>query len=133
MSSIIYNSQLKSLMELEKTGAVEQFVYKKTYLVHNFTLSGHFIAFDLVISPTGWELQLFGRNNNSRSYLSKLLDTPPMNQHKTDSMKDSRHILQHYDLKADLDEIKTGLLRWFHLLLESEKNRNATEAINSDS
>ena len=102
---------------------VKLWVYAKSCLVHVFKLSGHSIEFDLHISPKGWELQLKGQNNNSRSYLSELLNTPPLNEYKPYSMKNSIYILKHYDLAADLDKIKDDLLKWFDLLLQSEKNK----------
>ena len=79
--SKLYNrvGKLKNLMEKENPDEfVRLWVYAKSCLVHDFELSGHSIAFDLSISPKGWELELFGRNNNSRSYLSELLNTTPL-------------------------------------------------------
>ena len=124
--SKLYNrvGELKKSMEKEEpVGCVKLWVHAKSCLVHDFKLSGHSIAFDLLISPKGWELLLFARHKNSWSYLSELLDTTPMKKYKTDSMKDSKYILKHYDLAADLDEIKDELLKWFDLLLQSEKNK----------
>ncbi len=116
--------ELKKLMEKEQPGkCVTLWVYAKSCLVHDFKLSGHSIAFDLHISPKGWKLQLHGRNKNSRSYLSELLNTDPLKEYKPYSMKNSAYILEHYDLADDLDEIKDELLKWFDLLLQSEKNK----------
>ncbi len=124
--SKLYNrvKELKNLMAKEQPGkCVGLWVHAKSCLVHDFKLSGHSIAFDLHILPKGWELQLHGRNKNSQSYLSELLNTPPLNEYKSYSMKNSIYILKHYDLAADLDEIKDDLLKWFCLLLKSEKNK----------
>lgn len=126
--SKLYNrvKELKNLMAKEQLSeCVKLWVHAKSCLVHVFKLSGHSIEFDLYISPKGWELLLHGQNNKSQLYLSELLNTPPLNEYKPYSMKNSGYILdlEHYNLAADLDEIKGELIKWFDLLLQSEKNK----------
>ena len=128
------NSKVRELADLtQKPDKCErQWIYAKSCLVHDFTLSGHSMAFDLYISPQGWELQLFGRNIKSQAYLTELFLISPMCDHKA-SLKDSRYILQEYDLSTELETIKNKLLKWFGLLTQSETKKNANKAINSDS
>lgn len=102
----------------------KQWIYAKSCLVHDFILSGHSIAFDLCISPQGWELQLFGRNAKSKEYLTELFSISPMSEYKA-RLKDSRYILQKYDLSTELELIKDELLKWFGFLIETENNKNA--------
>ena len=116
--------ELKNLMAKEQQSECEKlWVYAKSCLVHVFRLSDHLIEFDLYISPNGWELQLYGTNKKSQSYLSELLNTDPLQEYKPDSMENSSYILKRYDLATDLDKIKDELLKWFDLLLQSEKNK----------
>lgn len=119
------NSKVRELFEkIEKPDSCEkQWIYAKSCLVHEFKLSDHSIVFDLYISPKGWELQLFGRNQKSQSHLSELFSISPLSERQA-NLKESRYILQHYDLKTNLDEIKEQLLEWIDLLILSENNKN---------
>ena len=124
------NSKVRELQEeIEKPAACEkQWIYAKSCLVHDFNLSGNSIAFDLYVSPTGWELQLFGRNIKSQTYLAELFDVQPMSNYNA-PIQDGRYILQKFGLDVELSEIKEKMLDWFNLLLESEKNRNANNRL----
>jgi len=107
----------------------KQWVYAKSCLVHDFILSGHSIAFDLYISPKGWELQLFGRNIKSQAYLTELFSISPMSEHKV-NLKDSRYILmekEKYPLSTAVDTVKQELLKWFAFLIQAENNKNANK------
>lgn len=122
------NNKVRELQEkIKKPQECEkQWIYAKSCLVHDFNLSGNSIAFDLYISPQGWELQLFGRNNMSKSYLSELFLIPPLAGQDV-QMKDSRYIIEKYDLRTNLDEVKNGLLSWVQDLLLSESKKNAND------
>jgi hypothetical protein len=124
------NSKVRELQEeIEKPDACEkQWIYAKSCLVHDFNLSGNAIAFDLYVSPTGWELQLFGRNIKSQTYLTELFSVAPMSNHKQ-TIQDSRYILQKFALDVDLFRIREKLLDWFVLLLKSEQNKNANNRL----
>jgi hypothetical protein len=113
-------------------GCDRQWIYVKSCLVHDYNLSGNSIAFDLYISPKGWEFQLFGRNANSRKYLNELFLMPTLSEH-TAPIKGSRYILKEYDLSTELTKIKEDLLEWFCLLIKAENEKNANKTINSDS
>ncbi len=124
--SKLYSKVIELKEKVEKPAVCErQWIYAKSCLVHDFNLSGNSIAFDLYISPKGWELVLFGRNIRSKSYLAKLFSIPPMCERKA-SIEDSRYILEKFGLEIDLDNIRTALIDWFSLLLQSEKNANPT-------
>ena len=120
------NNKVRALLDItEKPDkCIKQWIHAKSCLVHDFSLSGHSIAFDLYISPKGWELKLFGRNIKSQSYLSELFSISPLCEHKV-NLKGSRYTLEHYDLSTDLNEIKSHLLRWINLLILSDGNNNA--------
>ncbi len=68
------NSKVRELLDItpKPVECERQWIYAKSCLVHDFLLSGHSIAFDLYISPQGWELQLFGRNIKSQAYLTDI-------------------------------------------------------------
>jgi hypothetical protein len=67
---------------------------------------------------------LFGRNAKSKEYLTELFSISPMSEYKA-RLKDSRYILQEYDLSTELELIKDELLKWFGFLIETENNKNA--------
>lgn len=118
------NSKVRELLDItpKPVECERQWIYAKSCLVHDFMLSGHSIAFDLYISPQGWELQLFGRNIKSQAYLTELFSISPMSDHKV-NLKDSRYILQEYDLSTELDTIKEQLLKWFGFMIQAENNK----------
>jgi hypothetical protein len=119
------NSKVRELQEeIEKPDACEkQWIYSKSCLVHDFNLSGNSIAFDLFVSPTGWELDLFGRNIKSQTYLAALFTVFPMSNHEV-PIQGSRYILEKFGLDVELSRIKEKSLDWFNLLLESERNKS---------
>lgn len=127
------NGKIRELSDLvqKPDDCDRQWIYAKSCLVHDYNLSGNSIAFDLYISPQGWELQLFGRNANSREYLKELFSMPALSE-QTVPLKDSRHILKEYDLSTELTTIKEDLLEWFGLLIQAENEKIANKAINSD-
>lgn len=116
--------ELKTLMDKEvlDENVKRRRIWSNSCLVLDLDLSGNSIAFDTSISPKGWELELFGRNKNSQSYLSRLFDIYPMKEQSIDSMHGHRFVLKKYDLLIDLVEIKTDLLRWLDLLTQSYRN-----------
>jgi hypothetical protein len=118
------NNKVIELMEIiqKPISCEKQWIYAKSCLVHDFKLSDNSIAFDLYISPKGWELQLFGRNNKSQLYLSELFSINPLSQQKFELI-DARYILQVYELNESIDVIKNQLLNWIDLLIQTDKNK----------
>ena len=95
--SKLYNrvKELKKLMEKKQLDkCVSLWIHERRSLILDLKLSSHPIALDLSISPKGWKLYLYGRDNNSRSYLSKLLNTDPLKECKPDSIENSSYILK---------------------------------------
>ncbi len=119
-------SKIKELLERVEQPAecARQWIYAKSCLVHDFHVSDNSVAFDLYITPSGWDLQLFGRNIASHSYLTKLFSAIPPNNYEI-QIKDSRYVLKHYDLKSDLDEIINDLNFWFAWLIKADKEHQA--------
>ena len=117
-------ADLKTLMDKEvlEENVKRRRIWSNSCLVLDLDLSGNSIAFDTSIFPNGWELELFGRNKNSQSYLSRLFDIYPMKEQRIDSMHGHRFVLKKYDLLIDLVEIKTDLLGWLDLLTQSYRN-----------
>ena len=119
------NGKVLELKEMtqQPDGCEKQWIYARSVLVHDFNLSGRAIAFDLEATPKGWVLKLFGRDVDSKSYLSELLLTPPLAEHKNRvNVVDSRYILQQFPLNSELEEIKNKLLEWIAALIQSNEN-----------
>lgn len=125
------NGKIRELSDLtQKPDDCErQWIYAKSCLVHDYNLSGNSIAFDLYISPQGWELKLFGRGASSREYLKELFSMPVLSEHIV-QLKDSRYIIKEYDLSTELTKIREDLLDWFGLLTRAESEKNANKTIN---
>jgi|TARA_R110000744_G_scaffold137352_1_gene247862 hypothetical protein len=123
------NGKIREIFDLvqKPDDCDRQWIYAKSCLVHDYNLSGNLIAFDLYISSQGWEFKLFGRNVNSKEYLRELFSMPALSGH-TVPLKDSRHVLNEYDLSTDLTTIKEDLLEWFGLLIQAENEKNANKA-----
>ena len=122
------NRKVRDLLELidKPDECVSQWIYSKSCLVHDYNLSDNSIAFDLCITPQGWNFQLFGRNASSRAYLKDLFALPTLSKSEnTRPMEDSRYSLVKYDLSTDLTAIKDDMFKWFDLLTEAEKERKA--------
>ena len=124
------NNKVKGLLEIvEKPDeCVKQWIYAKSCLVHDYNLSGKSIAFDLYISPKGWEFQLFGRNKISKLYLEELFLLPILSKN-TVLLKNSRYILEEYELSTELTSIKDDMLEWFQLIVQAESEKNANKSL----
>jgi hypothetical protein len=122
--------ELKEIIQ-QPSDCEKQWVYAKSVLVHDFNFSGHTIAFDLEVTPKGWVLKLFGRDANSKSYLSELFFSPPLIEHKNNlKVMDSRYVLQQFPINSELEEIKAKLLEWMNILIRSNQNHAQTHQNN---
>ncbi len=119
------NSKVNKLQEkIEKPAACErQWIYAKSCLVHDFNLSGNSIAFDLYVSPIGWELKLFGRNQPSNNYVTQLLSkrSDPITSEK------GRFVVARWPLTTGLDEIKGKLCEWMAWIVQEDANKSHDE------
>lgn len=70
-----YEKVLQLQKDVQKTELMSnQLIYEANVLVHDYTLDGKTIAIDTVCSVTdGWEIYLFGRDDESMSYLHSLI------------------------------------------------------------
>jgi hypothetical protein len=76
-------------------------------------------------------LKLFGRDANSKSYLSELFLSPPLIEHKNNLIvMDSRYVLQQFPINSELEEIKAKLLEWMDILIRSNQNHAQTHQNN---
>ena len=122
-------SKVRDLSEIiGNQNGCKQWIYAKSCLVHDFILSGHSIAFDLHISPTGWTFMVFDRNPNPQAYLSELLFEPPISEFEI-TYRDSRYILEEFSLATDLIIIKEKLLSWFSRIIDADNTRKSILAI----
>lgn len=121
--------QVKSMIE-KPVNCHNQWIYAKTCLVHDFDLSGHRIAFDLYVTPKGWEMQVFDRQDNSRTYLSKLFSTVALSAYKPTDIP-NRFQLAKFELQnSDLSAIAQTLKDWMervlaaHHILQSQSSNS---------
>lgn len=100
--------ELKELVEIP-TKCDKQWIFAKSCLVHDFKLYGNSIAFDLYLSSSGWELQVFGRNGPSNYAISQILTA---RSDVVGMTNNNRYILAKWSISDDLEEVKNGLLEW---------------------
>jgi len=99
-------------------------IWGRDTLVLDFYFAGICkISFDLVLVPSGWELQLFSRDKkSSAAYLAKLMKQPPLNARVAKSeVKNERFIVQKWKLGDDLGEIQKALCSWINDVADSAK------------
>lgn len=108
------NSKVNNLAKIieKPSDCKKQWIYAKSCLVHDYNISGNQIAFDMKLAPKGWRFTVFGRNNSSSTYLSKLLKQSIFSAHSI-PLVNGRYVINQYDLTADLNVIKADMLNWF--------------------
>ena len=114
--------------ELSKTSEssllAKLWIYLGNCLVLDFLFVGTYaVAFDLVLKPSGWELQVFGRNKSSASFLAKLIKQPPLDRKAEQlELKNERLVLQKWKLEDDLGEIQRALCVWINEVVDASKH-----------
>ena len=123
------NTKVSALLELMKEAEPSNrlsklWIWNKGTLVLDFHFADAYtITFDLVLSPSGWELQLFARNKPSASYLAKLIKQSPLKTRLSKAQSsDDRLIVQKWDLTADLGEIRDSLCCWIGYVGDASKH-----------
>jgi hypothetical protein len=107
---------------------VKRWVYASSCLVHDYLLSGNKVAFDLDISPKGWVLRLFGRNQSSNNYVTQLVSS----RRDQITAEESRFVVARWPLSAGLNEIKEGLCEWMIWIVQEDANKSLnTDALTS--
>lgn len=82
----------------------------------------HTIAFDLVLKPSGWSLELFGRGPHAYYYLLNLVRQPSLEKKMSDAvLKEKRFYVQKWDVYTALPFIRDELCKW--LAAVNEANR----------
>lgn len=100
--------------------------YAKDRLVLDFEkLAGRYdISFDLYLTPSGWDLQLFGRGYPSYAYLLNLIKQPVL-QEKMDNANlidnGKRYCVQNWAVQDDLEKIREALCSWIVAINEAAK------------
>lgn len=95
----------------------EIWIYNKTCLVFDFIIDDakentdkpYRIAFDLILSESGWKLFLFARNVFSENFLNKL--KAPLGLSTKDA-KTQKYLLTSFDITEELNVIKTETEKW---------------------
>lgn len=98
-------------------------IYSNSCLVLDFRFADVYaISFDLYIKPGGWELQLFGRNKQSKTYLEKLLGQDALKTRTANALlREDRHIAQTWPIDADLSVVRDVLCSWIDAVVEANK------------
>ena len=108
--------QLNQMIDEEKTANSynEQWIHEKRCLVHDYDIEGHSIAVDASVSPTGWKIELFGRNEKSKNYIntkkfkSKISET-------FDDYSGDKKVFEEFELDK-IEVVKKSLIRLLGLI-----------------
>lgn len=122
------DSQITTLKDLiASSGDVpkqleQRWIYASSCLVHDYVLSGNKVAFDLYISPKNWTLQLFGRNQSSKNYLTELVSA----RRNDLTVENGRFVIAKWPLTASLEEIQEKLCEWMNWIVQEDANKSST-------
>jgi hypothetical protein len=120
------NSQVIALKDIIESSenAPKQFekrwIYASSCLVHDYLLSGKNVAFDLYVSPKGWVLELFGRNQLSNKYVTQLV----IKRRDQITKEEGRFVVARWPLATGLDEIKEKLCEWMTWIIQEDANKS---------
>ncbi|MEI7910297.1 MAG: PD-(D/E)XK nuclease family protein [Verrucomicrobiota bacterium] len=106
-------------MEEAKLLSGKPWVYERIGLVLDYQVEDSYsISFDLYIRPSGWELQMFGRNSKSSAKLASILNHPSLAALGAAAAPiiGGRHIVQTWPIDTDLGEISNTLRSWMQAL-----------------
>ena len=119
------SDQLRSLRdnmhqdeELDVVLVKKPWIYRSTTLVFDLIINDHAIAWDLLITPKGWELQGFCRDSNAEQALHEIINNwshPDIPENMP--LKNNRYILGCWPLNTPLDAVSerlTQLLKSFY-------------------
>jgi len=92
------------------------YLYAKDRLVLDFIFAYKYeISFDFYLTPSGWNLQLFGRNSQSINYLLTLINHPILQEKMSSTTyKEKRYFVQQWGVQDDMGEIRDALCRWIN-------------------
>ena len=127
------HNKVKVLCEIieRPNGCHKQWIFSSDCLVHDYNLSKYKIALDLRISPLGWNLTLFGRNEKDTAHLDELFLLKPLSEKEINfrgtngNYGDNRYVLAEHELNTSLEDIAENLLEWSNILIKTDKNYNA--------
>ena len=80
------------------------------------------VAFDLYLTPAGWDLQLFSRGGSGAKYLSQLRDQTPLKERSESAEimdKGKRFSVQRWPVETELDTIQQALISWVDMIHEA--------------
>ena len=112
-------SQVKHLQEITKQNSnlcamlvKDPWIHRAATLVFDFHLADQSVAWDLVISPTGWELQCFGRNNTAQQLLHDHINKWTCPDASGDiPLRRNRYIVRHWPLDTKLSDLSEKITR----------------------
>jgi len=107
-----------------KSLATPPYKYSNDRLVLDFKKFANIyeISFDFFLTPSGWDLQLFGRGGPSFNYLLKLINQPVLHAkmiNATSIDNGKRYCVQNWDVRTDLGEIRNELCSWITTIDEA--------------
>lgn len=95
-----------------------------------FTFEGPYsVVFDLWPKPAGWELHLFGRDEQNHAYVRQLISRHPLQERTSSPLfkgenKEKQFIVQSWPIDADLGEIRDDLCSWILALSKAASQAN---------
>jgi hypothetical protein len=85
---------------------------------------GAVIAFDLYLTPAGWDLQLFGRGSEGYRYLADLRNRLPLKnamEFATPIDNDKRYSVKVWPIRTRIEEVCDDLAAWIDIIHAASK------------
>lgn len=124
--------QLKDALPQQELApkAEKQWIYEECCFVHDYTINSEYkLAVDTCIDTKGWEIQLFGRNNQSNDFIFNVMckDSDFLPRPFESYERNERLIYQRFDTDTDIEVVATSLT---DLLTRIENYKKRTDEIN---
>jgi len=112
--------RLKEIAEpanLQLGSKFSSWVWEDFSLVHDFNFGGNWVSICMMISFSGWELQLFGRDESADNYIKQLL------KHRVEQFckNENRYVLGCWPLSVKIEEINETLSSWCSWMVEKNE------------
>lgn len=116
------HGSIKESDEAKEFLRTDPWIYKNSCLALDLKMPGkRYVAFDLLIKPTGWQLEVFGRNRESEHYFRKhlLKNLSRYSEGVNSTFGEGRTVLKTWAIHKDIADIQDDLLWWMEKAVEA--------------
>jgi hypothetical protein len=119
--------QLKNKIPKSELMSSDPWIYESSCLVYDYRVKEKAIASDTYLSnDEGWQIQLFGRDDDSANYLYSLLEDQSIRKEFKVFKPKERLIYQYFSSNSDIEEVRKSLqnlLNGVEAIIKTEPNK----------